>query len=99
MNGELTWYEPRPDTLYSLEVITDLTGASRRSILIYCRQGFIQPILLPPFGVMAFDERAIRTIREIERLRAEFDINLAGIRIIYSLLDEIRRLHRELAGL
>lgn len=96
MNAELTLFQPHPGTVYSLEVTCDLTGATRRSILRYYRQGLIEPVFLPPFGMMAFDARAIRAIRQIEWLRAEFDMNLAAIQMIVELTEELRRLRAEL---
>jgi len=97
MRSELTLFQPHPGTLYSLEVTSDLTGATRHSILVYCRQRLIEPVFLPPFGVMAFDEQAIRAIRQIERLRAEFDLNPSAIKMIAGLLEELHRLRTELA--
>ncbi len=96
MNAELTLFQPHPCTLYSLEVTCELTGATRRSILRYYRQGLIEPVFLPPYGVMAFDARAIHAIRQIEWLRAEFELNLPAIKLIVSLTEELRRLRAEL---
>jgi DNA-binding transcriptional MerR regulator len=97
MSVELTLFQPHPGTLYSLEVTCDLTGATRRSILVYCRQRLVKPVFLPPFGVMAFDAQALRRIRQIERLRAEFDLNPAAVKMIAGLLAELHRLQTELA--
>jgi DNA-binding transcriptional MerR regulator len=82
--------------LYSLEATCDVTGATRHSVLVYYRQRLIEPVFLPPFGVMAFDARAIRAIRQIEWLRAEFGMNLAAVKMIVELTQELRRLRAEL---
>jgi DNA-binding transcriptional MerR regulator len=96
MRSELRLFQPHPGTVYSLEVTCDLTGARRHSILRYYRQGLIEPMFLPPFGMMAFDVRAIRAIRRIEWLRAEFELNLPAIKMIVGLMEELDRLRAEL---
>jgi MerR family transcriptional regulator/heat shock protein HspR len=96
MRGELELFQPRPDTLYSLEATVELTGATRRGILIYYREGLVQPVFLPPYGMMGFDAKAIRAIRRIEYLRGEHGINLAGARMIIELTEQLERLRAEL---
>jgi hypothetical protein len=62
-------FQPKPNVLYSLDETAHLAGIPRRSILIYCRAGLIQPVVQPPYGVMEFTEEAIYTMRRIEHLR------------------------------
>jgi hypothetical protein len=88
-------FEPGPGALYSLDATAHLTEVSRRTILIYCRSGLIEPMKQPPYGALFFDEAAIRSIRQIERLRSTHGINLAGLRIIFDLLRELERLQEE----
>ena len=38
-------FQPDPNLLYSLDATAHFAGVSRRSILIYCREGLVQPIL------------------------------------------------------
>ena len=61
-------FQPQPNVFYSLNATEHLTGASRRSILIYCRAGLVQPVIQPPYGVMEFTEEAIYTVRRIEQI-------------------------------
>jgi DNA-binding transcriptional MerR regulator len=89
-------FQPKSDVLYSLYVTAHLAGASRRSILIYCRAGLVQPVVQPPYGVMEFTEEAIYTIRRIEYLRTVYGLDLAWIKIMFDLLDEVERLRAEL---
>ena len=88
-------WQPKPDALYSLDATVHLAGASRRSILIYCRAGLVRPVLQPPYGVMAFSEEAIYTVRRIERLRAVHRLDVAWIKTIFELLAEVGRLRAE----
>jgi DNA-binding transcriptional MerR regulator len=89
-------FQPKPDVLYGLDETARLAGVSRRSILIYCRAGLIQPVILPPYGVMEFTEEAIYAIRRIEYLRAVHGLDLAWLKTMFDLLDEVERLRAEL---
>ena len=89
-------FQSKPDVLYSLDATAHLAGVSRRSILIYCRAGLVRPVVQPPYGVMEFTEEAIYTVRRIEYLRTVHGLDLAWIKVMFDLLDEVERLHAEL---
>ena len=72
-----------------------LAGVPRRSILIYCRAGLVRPVVQPPHGVMEFTEEAIYTVRRIERLRTVHGLDLAWLKAMVDLLDEVERLRAE----
>ena len=89
-------FQPKPNVLYSLDVTAHIAGISRRSILIYCRAGLVQPVIHPPYGVMEFAEEAIYALRRIEHLRTVDGLDLAWIKTIFDLRDEVERLRAEL---
>ncbi len=89
-------FQPKPNALYSLDATAHLAGVPRRSILIYCRAGLVRPIVQPPYGVMEFTEEAIYTVRRIEYLRTVHGLDLAWIKTMFDLLDEVERLRAEL---
>ena len=93
--ASLALFEPHPNVLYSLDITAHLTGASRRSILIYCRLGLIRPLLQEPYGMMVFSEETIHAVRRIENLRGEEGMNLNLIKKIFTLVDEVERLRSE----
>ena len=88
-------FEPRPDVLYTLDATAHLAGVSRRTIVIYCRAGLLRPIYQPPFGVMAFTDEAIHAVRRLERLRTDHGLDVAWLRAMAGLLDEVERLRAE----
>ena len=92
----LTLFQPKPNVLYSLDAAAQLAGVPRRSILIYYRAGLVRPVVQPPYGVMEFTEEAIYAIRRIERLRTVHGLDLAWIKTMFDLLDEVERLRAEL---
>jgi DNA-binding transcriptional MerR regulator len=89
-------FQPKPNVFYSLDAAARLAGVPRRSILIYCRAGLVRPVVQPPYGVMEFTEEAIYTVRRIERLRTVQASDLAWLRTMFDLLEEVERLRAEL---
>jgi DNA-binding transcriptional MerR regulator len=94
--GGLQVNEPAPGVIYSLEAVVHLTGVSRRSILVYCKSGLIRTAGDPQQGEFSFDDEAIYRIRRVEHLRLVHGVNLAGIRMIFDLLNELERLQNEM---
>ena len=92
----LELFQPKPNVLYSLDAAAHLAGIPRRSLLIYCRAGLVRPVFQPPYGVMAFSEEAIHTVRRIEHLRLLHGIDLAWLKTVFDLLDEVERLRAAL---
>ena len=92
----LELFLPKPNVLYSLDAAAHLAGVTRRSILIYCRAGLVKTASVPPYGVMAFTEEAIHTVRRIEHIRTMYGPDLALLKTIFDLLEEVERLRSEL---
>lgn len=92
----LAAYQPEPNILYSLDTTAHLAGVPRRTLLIYCRRGLVQPVLQPPNGTMMFTDQTIYTIRRIEYLKTVHDNDLAWINTVFGLLNEIEHLRAEL---
>ena len=89
-------YQPKPNVMYSLDVAAHIAGVPRRAILIYCRAGLVQSVFQPPYGVMAFTEEAIHALRRIEYVRATHGPDLALLKTLFKLLEEVEYLHAEL---
>jgi len=89
-------FQPKPNVLYSLDATAHLAGVPRRSILIYCRAGLVQPVIHPPYGVLEFTEEAIYIVRKSEYLRAVHGLDLAWLKTMFDLLAEVERLRAEL---
>jgi hypothetical protein len=91
----LELFQPSPNIFYSLDAAVHLSGVSRRSFLVYCRAGLVRPIFQPPNGLMVFTEDAIYTARRIEYLRSVHRSDLAWLKTVLNLLDEVERLRAE----
>jgi len=88
-------FQPDPNVLYSLDATAHHAGVSRRAILGYCRAGLVRPVFQPPYGIMAFTEKTIYTVRRIERVRTVQGIDLTWIKTMFDLHDEVERLRAE----
>ena len=89
-------FDSEPGVCYDLETVVHLTGVPRHAILVYCKSGLVQPRTDDPVGALAFDDEAVYAIRRIEYLRSSHGINLAGVRMIFDLLDQLRHLQEEI---
>ena len=88
-------FQPRPNIFYSLDATAQLAGVPRRSILIYCRAGLVRPVVQPPYGVLEFTEEAIYTVRRIEHLRTVHRLDVAWLKTMVDLIEEVERLRAE----
>lgn len=71
---------------YTLEILAEITGVSTQTIVQYQEHGLIHPPL---------DDEAIRALRRIEHLRETCEVNLAGLKLLTSLLEEVEQLREE----
>ena len=75
---------------YTLEILAEITGVATQAIVQYQEHGLIRPEL---------DDDAIRALRRIEHLRETCEINLSGLKLLSSLLNEVEHLRDELRTL
>jgi len=92
----LELFQPKPNVFYGLDAAARLACVPRRHILIYCRFGLIRPTFQPPYGVMEFTEEAVYTVRRIEYLRTVHGLDVAWIKTMLELIDEVERLRAEI---
>jgi len=88
--------QPAPGTVYTLEILAGITGASVETILQYQEHGIIRPVTA---GAPVFDDEAVRTLRRLEHLRDICGMNLAGLKLLASLLEEVEHLRVEVRAL
>jgi DNA-binding transcriptional MerR regulator len=95
----LQLFEPMAADVYSIETVVHITQTPRHQIAVYCRHGLISPVTIPERDGWWFDHEAIRVLRRIECLRVDYDLNLAGLRVISALFCELERLREEVRAL
>ncbi len=84
------------ETLHTIEVAAQLTRVPRRRIALYCRHGLVAPVRDPDCGGWLFNDDGLRAVSRVEQLYVLCGLNLAAIRLILSLQDEVERLQQEL---
>ena len=82
--------------LYTLETVEEITRVSKDRILIYQRYGLISAIQTRPQEEARFDDEAIHKLRRITLLLSEYGVNEKGLRLFFSLSDEVEKLRREI---
>jgi DNA-binding transcriptional MerR regulator len=92
-------FEPLAADVYSIETVVHITRTPRHQIAVYCRHGLISPVTVPELDGWWFDHEAIRMLGRIERLRVDYALNLAGLRIVSMLFREIEHLRDEVRDL
>jgi DNA-binding transcriptional MerR regulator len=92
-------FESMREDIYSIETVVHITQTPRHQIAVYCRHGLISPVTAPERDGWWFDDEAIRVLRRIQSLRVDYDMNLAGLRVIAELLGEVERLREEVRAL
>jgi DNA-binding transcriptional MerR regulator len=95
--GAVQRFEPESDVVYTIESAGHIAHTPRRTILLYYKLGLISTVTDPAREGYYFDAEGIRTLRRIEFLRSDCGVNLAGIKMILRLLDEVERRHSFIA--
>ena len=82
-------FRPDPARLYDVDMTARLAGVPRRSVLVYCCWGLVRPTASPEVQGWYFSSDVIAAIRRAEYLRANRGVNLAGLRVIFELVEEL----------
>ena len=89
-------FEPGARAVYTIEVAAQMAQVPRRLIVLYYKHGLVTPVTDPAGAGWYFDDEAVRIVRRIEHLRSTCGLNLAGIKLVMSLINEVERLRTEL---
>ncbi|CAB4733818.1 MAG: MerR family transcriptional regulator [Actinobacteria bacterium] len=87
----------RHRAVYVISVAAELAGMHPQTLRIYERKGLLEPARTPG-GNRRYSEADIERLRRITELAAT-GMNLAGIRKVMQLEDEVARLHSEVLQL
>jgi DNA-binding transcriptional MerR regulator len=82
--------------LYSIDLSARLSGLARREVVYYARHGFVAPVVDPSLIGWFFNADAIHRLRRIQQLRASHAMDLSGVRLVFTLMEENDRLRAEL---
>lgn len=86
--------EADDEPVYLISVAARICEMHPQSIRLYERLGLIRPRYISRRRF--FSKRDIERLRQIRRLTQEMGVNLAGVEVVFSLLDRIDQLQQEL---
>ncbi len=78
-----------------ISVAADLVGMHPQTLRIYEAKGLVRPGRTPG-GTRLYSEHDLARLREIQRLTTELGLNLAGVRRVLALEDELAALRKML---
>lgn len=82
-------------TFYAIESVEEITGTPRHLIAVYCKHGLVSTVGKPEEEGWNFDDEAIHRLRRLEHFRAQYGMNIAGLRMVSQLLQDVERLRGE----
>jgi MerR family transcriptional regulator, heat shock protein HspR len=80
---------------YTISVAAELVGMHPQTLRIYEAKGLVRPGRTPG-GTRLYSDGDLDRLRTIQRLTTELGLNLAGVRRVLALEDEIRKLRARL---
>ncbi len=81
--------------LYIISIAAELAGVHPQTLRIYERKGLLSPARTAG-NTRRYSNRDIERLRMIQRLTQEYGVNLAGVKMIVDLENELERLRRQL---
>jgi MerR family transcriptional regulator, heat shock protein HspR len=78
-----------------ISVAAELVGMHPQTLRIYETKGLVRPGRTPG-GTRLYSEHDLERLREIQRLTTELGLNLAGVRRVIALEDELDVLRKQL---
>ena len=80
---------------YMISVAADIVGMHPQTLRIYETKGLLRPGRTPG-GTRLYSDHDLERLREIQRLTTELGLNLAGVRRVIALEDELAALRKRL---
>ncbi|HEU0304757.1 MAG TPA: helix-turn-helix transcriptional regulator, partial [Gaiellaceae bacterium] len=80
---------------YMISVAADLVGMHPQTLRIYEAKGLLRPGRTPG-GTRLYSDEDVQRLQEIQRLTTELGLNLAGVRSVLALEDELASLRARL---
>jgi len=87
--------EAEDRAVYIISVAAELAGVHPQTLRIYERKGLLRPARTAG-NTRRYSERDIDRLRMIQRLTQEEGLNLAGVKMIAQMEDEIDRMRRRM---
>jgi MerR family transcriptional regulator, heat shock protein HspR len=90
--------EPEDRAVYIISVAAELAGVHPQTLRIYERKGLLRPARTPG-NTRRYSDRDITRLQMIQKLTQEQGLNLAGVKMIVEMEDQIDRMRRRMEAL
>jgi MerR family transcriptional regulator, heat shock protein HspR len=90
--------EDQDRAVYIISVAAELAGVHPQTLRIYERKGLLRPARTAG-NTRRYSDRDIERLRMIQRLTQAEGLNLAGVRMIVEMEDEIERMRQRVSAL
>jgi MerR family transcriptional regulator/heat shock protein HspR len=84
--------------IYMISVAADLVGMHPQTLRMYETKGLVRPHRTPG-GTRLYSEADVERLRIVQRLTSELGLNLAGVELVLSLENELRKAHAQIERL
>ncbi|MGH2556761.1 MAG: heat shock protein transcriptional repressor HspR [Actinomycetota bacterium] len=89
---------PTDRAVYIISVAAELAGVHPQTLRIYERKGLLRPARTPG-NTRRYSDRDIARLQMIQKLTQEHGLNLAGVKMIVEMEDQIERMRRRMETL
>lgn len=89
---------PGDRAVYIISVAAELAGVHPQTLRIYERKGLLRPARTPG-NTRRYSDRDIARLQMIQKLTQEHGLNLAGVKMIVEMEDQIDRMRRRMETL
>lgn len=84
--------------VYIISVAAELAGVHPQTLRIYERKGLLNPTRTAG-NTRRYSEHDIERLQAIQRLTQEFGVNLAGVKMIVEMQNELERMRRKMEAM
>jgi MerR family transcriptional regulator/heat shock protein HspR len=90
--------QPEDRAVYIISVAAELAGVHPQTLRIYERKGLLRPARTPG-NTRRYSQRDIDRLQMIQKLTQEHGLNLAGVKMIVQMEDQLERMRRRMDAL
>jgi MerR family transcriptional regulator/heat shock protein HspR len=85
------------EPVFMIGIAAKLCGVHPQTLRAYERLGFVTPARINEKNRL-YSERDLERVRQVQRLTQDMGVNLAGVEVILSLLDQIEEMRADMEG-
>ena len=87
--------EERQRPVYHISIVAEIVATHPQTLRTYERMGLISPQRTRN-NVRLYSEDDVEQVRRIQHLTQELGVNLAGVEVVFKLLQEIEKMRQEI---